>query len=119
MTIINKNDNKYKVGDFVIANQLIYPGVTRIEEMAFSGCAFESITLPKSLKTIERQVFKKCRKLKEINGGENITSIGRNAFYNSPLTDVYYEGSIAQWNAITKGTDWDANTGAYTVTCSD
>lgn len=49
-----------------------------------------------------------------------ITSIGAYAFKNcTELTTINYDGTIAQWNAITKGEGWDSNTGDYTITCSD
>ena len=35
------------------------------------------------------------------------------------MTDVYYTGTIEQWNAITKGEDWHNEVPATKVICSD
>jgi hypothetical protein len=35
------------------------------------------------------------------------------------LKDIFYGGTQAQWNALTKGDNWDSNTGAYTIHCTD
>lgn len=37
----------------------------------------------------------------------------------SSLTDIYYEGTIADWKAIKKADEWDYNTGNYTIHCTD
>ena len=50
-----------------------------------------------SVEVIEREAFRHCSNLKFI----------------------CYSGTMAEWNAIEKGTDWDAGTGNYTVYCSD
>ena len=55
-------------------------------------------------------------KLTEIVIPDSIQKIGANAFYNcSTLSTVNYTGTKEQWNAITKGSSWDYNTGDYTV----
>ena len=35
------------------------------------------------------------------------------------LTDITFQGTMQQWNNISKGTDWNYNTGSYTITCTD
>ncbi|MBQ9131078.1 MAG: leucine-rich repeat protein [Clostridia bacterium] len=35
------------------------------------------------------------------------------------LTDIHFDGTMAQWDAVEKGTDWDAKTGDYVVHCTD
>lgn len=69
--------------------------VTGIGEGAFADCTgITAITLPAS-----------------------VTSIGERAFYGcTSLTKITFQGSQAQWNAITKGAEWDMNTGSYIVT---
>jgi hypothetical protein len=42
------------------------------------------------------------------------------AFYDcSSLTSIIFEGTKAEWNALTKYSDWNGNTGAYIVHCTD
>lgn len=46
----------------------------------------------------------------------SVTSIGDYAFYYcSNLTTINFIGTEEQWNAIAKGTDWDFDTGSYTI----
>jgi len=51
---------------------------------------------------------------------DSVTNIGSFAFWDCiSLTDIYYEGTKAQWTAIRKNENWNFNTGAYTVHCTD
>jgi len=65
-----------------------------------SGCNYEygwSVSIPK-------WAFDGCRAMTTITIPANITSIGEYAFfYCDSLTDVYFEGTQAQWDAITMG----------------
>ena len=56
-----------------------------------------SVTIPDSVTSIESDAFRYCRSLTEIN----------------------FEGTKAQWKAISKGSNWNYNTGAYTIYCTD
>jgi hypothetical protein len=49
--------------------------------------------------------------------GDSVTSIGEYAFYGcSRLTSIKYRGTSSQWAVISKGTNWNSNTGWYTIT---
>lgn len=72
-------------------------GVTRIGQYAFLDCNLNSITIPDTVTEIDSYAFSSC----------------------DGLTDIYYEGTKEQWGAISFGTAWDSETGAYTVHCSD
>ena len=37
-------------------------------------------------------------------------------FFRERLTSIKYRGTEEQWDAITKGSDWDYGTGKYTIT---
>ena len=55
--------------------------------------------------------------LTSITVGNSVASIGIFAFsYCASLTSIKYRGTEEQWNAITKGTDWDTGTASYTIT---
>ena len=53
--------------------------------------------------------------------GSALTAIGDYAFYGcTALTEIHYGGTVDRWlNQVTKDTNWDYNTGNYTVYCTD
>lgn len=59
------------------------------------------IVLPGSVESIGLIAFERCPALREITIPASVTSIGASAFnLCSNLTDVYYGGTEAQWNAV-------------------
>ena len=51
---------------------------------------------------------------------DSVTSIGSYAFYMcSWLQYVHFDGTMAQWNAISKGSKWNYSTPSFEVICSD
>ncbi|MEE0142735.1 leucine-rich repeat domain-containing protein, partial [Ruminococcus sp.] len=102
--------------------------VTAIQSYAFYHTAIAEVTVPASVKTWGKYVFSDCTKLK--NARVACDSIGAFAFtrctalssltisancrtfgenmlaYCESLTDITYEGTIAQWNTITKPVNW-------------
>lgn len=93
-----------------------------IGEFAFKDCCnLKLITLPESLKEIKSQAFWDCDALRTVSfNGTGLTTIGSAAFSGCRnLTSIFYGGTMEQWNAVTKGDNWDNDTGAYTIHCSD
>ena len=102
--------------------------VTAIQSYAFYHTAIAEVTVPASVKTWGKYVFSNCTKLK--NARISCDSIGSFAFtrcialssltisancrtfgenmltYCESLKTITYEGTIAQWNAITKPVNW-------------
>lgn len=72
-----------------------------IMPMAFYGCGLQTITLPGSLDEIRDWTFYGCGDLESITVPATITSVDYSAFLEcDSLSDVYYAGTEAQWNAI-------------------
>ena len=78
-----------------------------------------SITLPDSVTLVEDTVSDSIW-IHEITLGTGVTEIGDYAFINcDSLEAINYRGTIAQWNGITKGVDWNLSVPASAVHCSD
>lgn len=120
-------DSVTSIGDYAfnycqsIASITIPKGVTSIGMSAFAGCSsLISISIPDSVTSIGYSAFYNCSSLTSIVISNSITRIGQEAFSScSLLTSINFNGTKAQWNAITKGTDWNYNTGNYTIYCTD
>ena len=102
--------------------------VTAIQSYAFYHTAIAEVTVPASVKTWGKYVFSGCAKLKtarvacdsigafaftrctalsSLTISANCRTFGENMLtYCESLTAITYEGTIAQWNAITKPTNW-------------
>lgn len=122
--------------------------VTSIAASAFWGTAIESLVIPATVTEIGKYACRDCAALRSVtvNGtviGEymfvscirlstfNISSklkkIGSNVFnYCSALTQITYDGTLAQWQAIEKGSNWDgkggmdaAQSGLVKIQCTD
>ena len=96
-------------------------GVTSIGNYAFSKCSgLSSIVIPDGVTIIGEYAFSYCSGLTSVTIPDSVTSIGYEAFYGcSGLTAINFQGTMAQWQAIEKGSYWDNSTGVYTVHCTD
>lgn len=76
-------------------------GLTSIGNCAFALCkSLESITVPPGTAFIGDSAFEKCPGLTSITLPLSLTEIGYDAFCDSGLTDVYYEGTEADRDRI-------------------
>lgn len=88
---------------------------------AFENCsALESITVPDSTKLIIRS-FYNCDSLKTVVIGKNVELLSSESFAScESLTDVRYNGSVEEWNAISeKEAGWCADSGVTEIICTD
>ncbi len=133
-----------------LSNLVISDGVSSIGQSAFTGCSnLKNITIPGSVKEIGAGAFSSCANLSNVvindgvkiigkvafSGCEKLTTvtipnsvneIGNGAFaFCKQLTTIYFNGTSAQWNSISKidnggWDDWDYNNGNnYKIQFSD
>jgi len=91
---------------------------------AFNSCAsITSVILPEGMVTIDNYAFAWCP-IECITIPDSVTAIGEGAFGPSNLNTINFTGTQTQWDAITKGADWDNidedydasnNAGLYTI----
>ncbi len=77
-------------------------GIERIHNDAFAWCKeLETVVLPDSIVSVAESAFANCSKLKSVTVPNSIKYIFEKAFYNCDgITDVYFKGTVAEWNAI-------------------
>ena len=93
--------------------------ITSIGNSAFDNAKLTSITIPDSVTSIGIYAFW-ATEITSFTIPISVTDIKLQAFkYCYKLTDIYYNGTIAQWNTITKGPGWNDNTPATVVHCTD
>ena len=93
--------------------------VTGIGASAFSGCTgLTSISIPDGVTGIDAYAFSDCTGMISVTIPDSVTSIGNSAFSGCTGLTITFNGTKAQWKAITKKDTW-WNTGSYTVHCTD
>lgn len=149
LTSVTLPDCVTSIGDYAFAycnfTSITLPGnVTYIGNGAFVGCVnLTSITIPTSITSIGEKVFYNCRSLTNLTIPYGITSIGNEAFkycdglvsvtipssvtnigdeafaYCTAIQTFTYEGTLAQWSAMTRGAYWNAMACYDGIICSD
>ena len=81
-------------------------GITTIAQYAFAEClTLRDVVISEGVTTISDGAFYLCNNM---NGSivipTSVKTIGKYAFYGPQLSRVYYRGTSAQWNSISKGT---------------
>lgn len=100
----------------VLQNVYLADNLTYIGDTAFRGTALTSIIIPNGVSEIRLETFYGCTKLTSIILPDTITDIGYSAFYNCyGLRNLNFTGTEEQWNAITKGNNWNYNANNFVV----
>ena len=94
---------------------------TSIGSDAFWGCTgLTNITIPDGVTRIGNYAFAHCTSLTSITIPNSVTSIGDYVFLScTELTSITFNGTIAQWKAISKYSNWKKNVPATKVVCTD
>ena len=80
----------------------------------------KNIYIGDSVTQIPDFAFEECVRVASLTISSKVTYIGKYAFVNmKSLKDIYYEGTIDEWNAIEKGIYWTVYVPDCTVHCSD
>ena len=100
---------------------VIPEGVTTIAYQAFKDRTnLHTVELPSTLTTIEQEAFMNCSALKSLHISASVTFIGAQGLaYCTSLTDIYYEGTKAQWATLISGAKNILSGTTATVYCSD
>jgi hypothetical protein len=94
--------------------------VTGIGDYAFHSSGLASIVVPEVVRSIGRMAFANNFNMVSITLPGELTAISDAMLsYCSELTEIYFLGTMEQWNALKKGAHWNYETGSYTVHCSD
>ena len=119
--IIPEGTTSITSGAFSNCTSLEYVSIpsscTKIKADAFKYCInLKTILLPTSITEIGNYAFSHCSSLKTIHLANSLTKIGICAFSDCLcLETIYYQGTVYQWESISKGNSWDYNTGAYVI----
>ena len=98
------NIGEYAFSDCSNLKSLTMPSnVMSIGSGAFQNCtSLVSLTIPAEIATINSYTFYGCNNMKHMSIPLSVKHIGEGSFQGcSALTDVYYYGTLEQWNEIT------------------
>ena len=89
-------------------------------ERIHSDLEEKDFEVPSSVEILGQSCFAGCTSLAKVVLNPGLQSIEQNVFNsNSPSLRLIFNGTKAQWNAITKADNWTASSGATAVECTD
>ena len=88
-------------GDLVIPDTLDGAPVTEIRYNAFYGCnKLTSVTIPEGVTTIGSYAFNNCTSLTSVTLPKSLNMVEGYAFDGTRVKDVYYGGTVEDWNEV-------------------
>ena len=111
ITVAKGNTKYHSAGNCLIETE---------SKTLIAGCKNSIIPTDGSVTSIGDGAFYGCTGLTNVTIPDSVTSIGSNAFYGcTGLTSITFNGTIEQWNAISKGSYWASSVPATQVICND
>lgn len=106
--------------DVALKDVNIPQGITSIERGAFEGCPLPSFSIPEGVTYVGDEAFMAASSLKTLDFPRSLTTVGTYAFnFCRSLTDIYYAGTIADWNAINFVNQSNNALASVTIHCTD
>ena len=97
-------DSVTNIGDYAfrectsLTTVIIGDNVVNIGGNAFYKCSsLTEIVLGEKLQNIGGNAFRECSSLTELTIGRSVVSVGSYAFWDTPIQNIYYDGSLADW----------------------
>ena len=126
-SVIPDDGSVTSIGQFAFAHcdsltSIVIPdSVTSIGSDAFGYCdSLTSVTIGNGVTSIGWSAFRDCTSLTSVTIPDSVTSIGSDAFSGcTSLESVRFEGTVAEWNSVDKGSLWKHNCPFTEVVCSD
>lgn len=79
-----------------------------------------SAIIPEGIISLGSSAFANCVNLASVSIPSSLQEIGFNCFFNTTkLVDITYNGTVEQWKAIKRGSNWLTKSGTKTVKCLD
>ena len=75
--------------------------------------------IPNGIEILDRSMFNNCFSLETLTLPSSIKSLGNWFIQSNVLSTINFNGTIEQWEAISKGTDWNSSNSNYIIRCSD
>ena len=96
-------------------------GIRSLGEYAFLGCgALSEFAFSESLDEIPDYAFSGCGALGAVSIPSSVERIGESAFSGCEnVSELSFGGTVAEWNWIEKGANWNAGVSAAHVMCSN
>ena len=119
------NSNQLEKNLFIngtkVEGEIVIPSdVSTISSYAFSHIGGISSVRIESGVRLGNGSFKYCSSIESVTLDKDIDSIGSTVFAScTNLKTINYQGTVEQWNSISKGTNWNGYITDITIICTD
>ncbi len=102
---VKMGDNMF-AGCYYLMKVTLPKSIDRISEGMFQNClTLAGVEIPQGAESIEPSAFASCTSFTTVVIPDSVTAIGTAAFSSCRLSDIYFTGTEAQWNSISKSAD--------------